>query len=320
MKTSTSSSPRKEVSKGCITSDLRKIGVKEGDHLAVALSLKSIGYVKGGPDAFIDALLESVGPNGTIMMNTHTRFFPLSKIASNYAFNHSSTPCLTGLVPETLRKRRNSIRSWHPVFSVTALGRLAKYLTEDHDASSSLYMPYSKLAEVGGKCLCIGLGNNLVTIRHEAQYRAGLFDIVHRFHGLKYRDKEGKVKIFVFNHPPCERKLPELVPHLRKMKIVRTGRIGMAYSLLGPAKDIINVMTDMLKKNPILNLCDKIYCRWCREAERKLDLYRKIENPKFFQKNFLIIKAIALINRFRLKKYGVLAFQNGREYVYACLS
>jgi len=307
-KANPSSHMRVEVSKDRIIRDLRKIGVKEGDHIAVALSLKSVGYVKGGPEAFIDALLEVVGPNGTIMMNTHTRGFPLWKIASDYIFDYRSTSSLTGLVTETLRKRKNSIRSRHPVFSVTAIGKLAKYLTKGHDENSSLFMPYSRLAKVDGKYLCIGLGHNLVALRHEAQCQAGLFNVVPITLGVKYRDEEGNVKIYVFNRPPCRTKLPELVPILRKMGIVKIGRIGMAYSILAPARELIDSMTEMLKKNPTLNLCDDVLCVWCREFERRMNLYEKIENPKYFQKNAFVIKIIALINGFRLKNSGFLYY------------
>ena len=304
---------RLEISKDCIIRDLREIGVKEGDHIAVALSLKSIGYVKGGPEAFIDALLESVGPNGTIMMNTHTRGFPISEITSDHIFDHRSTPAWTGLVPEAFRKRRNSIRSRHPICSVTAIGKLARYLTEGHDENSSLYMPYSRLAKVGGKYLCIGLGNNLVAIRHEAQHLAGLFNVVPRFHGVKYRDAKGNVKIYIFNSPPCTKKLPELVPILKKMGIAKIGRIGRAYSILAPARELIDAMTGMLRKNPALNLCGNIFCLWCRELERKMNLYKKIENPKYFQASAFMTKIIALANNFRLKKYSFLSFQSGKE-------
>ena len=75
-----------KITKDRVIRDLREIGVKDGDHIAVALSFKSIGYVEGGPEAFINALLEVVGPNGTIMMNTHTIGFPLSKIESDHIF------------------------------------------------------------------------------------------------------------------------------------------------------------------------------------------------------------------------------------------
>ena len=65
--------PCEEISKRQIIDDLKQLGVEEGDHLAVALSLRSIGHVVGGPKTFIEALLEVVGPNGTIMMPISSR-------------------------------------------------------------------------------------------------------------------------------------------------------------------------------------------------------------------------------------------------------
>jgi len=305
-----SESTRVKVSKDQIIRDLRKIGVDRGDHLGVALSLKSIGHVQGGPEAFIDALLEVVGLNGTVMMNTFTRFFPLSWTPLGYIFDWKLTPAYTGLVPETLRRRKNSIRSRHPTYSVTAIGRLAKQLTENHDENSSPFLPYSKLARVGGKYLSIGIGNRLVAIRHEAQRLAGLFDEIPFFHSVRYRTDEGKVKTFVTRDYGCVDKLPELVPILRRKGILKTGKIGMAYSILAPARELINGMTEMLKENPTLNLCDNISCLWCRELERRMTLFKDIENPKYFQKNILIRRIIASFNSFRLKKYYFLSFRN----------
>ena len=113
------------ISKNRLIADLRRIGLREGDHVAVALSFKSLGFVCGGPEVMIDALLEVVGPNGTIMMNTHTYGFPISKIKSNFIFDPKSTKSWTGLVPETLRRRAEAVRSWHPISSVTAIGKFA---------------------------------------------------------------------------------------------------------------------------------------------------------------------------------------------------
>lgn len=301
-----------EVTKDHIVSDLREIGLREGDHVAATLSFKSLGYVKGGAEEFIDSLLEVVGTNGTIMMNAFTRppkreDIPVSEIMdSNYVFNYQETPTWTGLVPETLRRRKDAIRSRNPVCSVVAIGRLARHLTEDHDENSDLYAPYSKLAELDGKYLCIGLKDNpLVAIRHEAQRLAGLFDVVYRPHAVKYRDNEGNIRIYVYNMPPCARKLPELVPALLEMGVLKSGRIGFADSMISPAKDLLYAMANMLKEDPTLNLCDVTYCLWCRECERKKGLYKRIKNPKYFQRNRLVIKTIALINDVRLRKYKV---------------
>lgn len=302
----------RQVTKNLIIEDLKRIGIEDGDHVAVALSFKSVGHVEGGPEIFIDALLEVVGPNGTIMMNTHTHGFPLSRVASDYIFDHKLTPAWTGLVPETMRKRKNSLRSLNPICSVTAIGKFAEHLTKGHDENSSLYLPYSRLAEVGGKYLCIGLGNDLVAIRHEPQRLAGFFDVVPMFCGVKYVDRRSNVRIYIYKQPPCNKKLPELVHLIKKTRAMKIGRIGKANSILVSAKDFIEVMTDMLRKDPTLTLCDRIHCLWCREFERRLNLYGKISNPRYFQKNAFIRATIAMINRFRMKEFSFLLFQNGK--------
>lgn len=314
MNTVSNSRPSKplEITKDRIISDLKKIGMRKGDHVAVTLSLKSIGFVKGGPEAFIDALLETVGPDGTIMMNTFTLSFPPSKILSNYIFDPEITVSYTGLVPETLRKRKDAIRSQHPSCSVAAIGKLATYLTEDHDESSNPYMPYSKLAQIDGKYLCIGLGNRLVAVRHEAQRRAGLFKVP-LFAAVKYRNGKGKIKIFFYKQPPCTENLPKMVPILDKMGILKKGKTGHASSILASAKELLNTMAGLLKKNPTLSLCDNIRCCKCRELERRMNLYERIANPRFFQKNALIRKIIALRNNFFLKRYNSPSFQKGEE-------
>ncbi len=127
-----------QTAKGIITkvklvADFKAIGILEGDTVAVTLSLKSIGYIEGGADTFIDALLETVGSHGTIMMNAYTNTFPASEIPSHYIFDPATTAPNTGIAPKTLLKRRGAIRSTHPVCSVVAIGENAKYLTQTHN-------------------------------------------------------------------------------------------------------------------------------------------------------------------------------------------
>jgi hypothetical protein len=165
-------------------------------------------------------------------------------------------------------------------------------------------LPYSRLAEVNGKILCIGLGDNLVTIRHEAQYLAGLLGVVPTWRGVKFKDKDGKIKIFVCKELfGCVKKLPELVPHLRKKGIATDGKVGMANIIIAPAKESLKEMTEMLKNNPTLNLCDNIACLWCRELERRMSLFKEIKNPKYFQRSTIVIEIISIINWFRLRNY-----------------
>ena len=188
-------STRQVVSREQLVKDFRKIGLKKGDHVAVTLSLKSVGYIKDGPNEFIDALLDVVGPDGTIMVNTFTDHFPVAFIPTGYVFDRKSTPTSNSIVCETLRKRKDAIRSKHPAFSVAVIGKQAEYLIEGHDEKSEPFLPYSKLAEIDGKYLCIGIGGRLVAIRHEAQNQSGLSSVVPYYRGVKYITDQQEEKL-----------------------------------------------------------------------------------------------------------------------------
>jgi aminoglycoside 3-N-acetyltransferase len=306
-------SDQTRIGKAKLKKDLETMGIAKGDHVAVTLSFKSIGFVERGPDNFIDSLLEVIGPDGTLMMNTFTQVFPVYEVDPCFVFDYKSTPCVTGLVPETLRMRKEALRSKHPVCSVVAIGGKAKCLTEGHDEKASLFLPYLRLAQMGGKYLCIGLGNNLVAIRHEAQRLAGLFDVVRLFHGVQYLDEEGCTRMLVYNNAPCPRKLPDLVPKMQKAGVLTIGKIGNARSVVASADELLGYMAQKLQEDPTLTLCDDVGCLWCREAERKLNLYSSIKNPMYFQKIVVLRTFIALASNFRLRPYNYLSLGKGRE-------
>ena len=55
-----------------IVKELKQLGLETGDAVMVHTSLKSMGYVCGGAQAVIEALIEIVGAEGTIMMPTQS--------------------------------------------------------------------------------------------------------------------------------------------------------------------------------------------------------------------------------------------------------
>ncbi len=310
-KSNNKSSNNAKITKQRIIRDLKAIGVKERDHLGLGLSFKRIGYVKGGPEALIDALIEAVGPEGTIMMNAYSEFFYPAEVRLgwiDYVFDPDLTKVNTGIVPETFRQHKNSIRSQHPTNSVAAVGKFAKYLTDGHDENASSYLPYSRLADINGKYLAIGIGDRLVGFRHQAQCAAGLLEVVPWRRVVKYRDADGEIKTFdLRDRGGCTKRLPELVSHLRTQGLSQDGKIGMARAVLVPAKESLEIMTNLLKNNPEKNLCDKASCLWCRELERRMNLYKKIEHHRYFQKNTLVKHFIALINWLRERDNSVVA-------------
>ena len=63
---------RKIVLKDNIIEALKEVGVSKGQAIMVHTSLSSLGFVCGGALIVIEALLESVGAEGTIMMPTQS--------------------------------------------------------------------------------------------------------------------------------------------------------------------------------------------------------------------------------------------------------
>lgn len=168
----------------------RNVGLKEGDTVMVHASLSSLGYVCGGAQTVIEALMETVGSEGTIMMPTQSwkNLDPSAgvhweigedewqTIRDNWpAYDKDITPTNTmGAVAEMFRKYKGSLRSDHPARSVAANGRHAKYLVENHDLSNIFGegSPLSKLYELDAKVLLIGVGYDKNTSIHLADVRA----------------------------------------------------------------------------------------------------------------------------------------------------
>lgn len=55
-----------------IVQKLREVGLEKSDAVMVHTFLKRMGYVCGGAQTVIEALMEVVGENGTIMMPTQS--------------------------------------------------------------------------------------------------------------------------------------------------------------------------------------------------------------------------------------------------------
>jgi len=181
---------RKIVLKQDILDALERVGISKGQTIMVHTSLSSLGYVCGGAQVVIEALLESVGADGTIMMPTQSwkNLDPTAgvhweepedwwqMIRDNWpAYDKDITPTNTmGAVAEMFRKWPGTLRSDHPARSVAAKGKNAEYLTVDHDLSNIFGegSPVGKLYELDGYVLLIGVGYDKNTSLHLADVRA----------------------------------------------------------------------------------------------------------------------------------------------------
>lgn len=181
---------RQIVLKQDILDALSAVGMCAGQTVMVHCSLSSLGYVCGGAQPVIEALLQTVGEAGTIMMPTQSwkNLDPESGvhwqepqewwqlIRDNWpAYDKRITPTNTmGAVAEMFRTWPGTFRSDHPARSVAANGQHAQFLTENHDLSNIFGdgSPIARLYDLDGYVLLVGVGYDKNTSLHLADARA----------------------------------------------------------------------------------------------------------------------------------------------------
>ncbi len=259
------------VTKESIKHDLRGLGLGEGDSLFVHSSMKSMGFVCGGPQAVIDTFLEVLGISGTLMVPTFTftNFQPF--------FDLENTPSEMGLITETLRQREDSIRSMHPRHSVSAIGQGAAELVQGHLSAGSLGVgsPLDKLSERGGYILLLGVGQNVNSIIHLAEFLA---DIPYLYtwerpdfpHTARVKCDGYEKEVTLAPSPGCSEGFGKMEPVLRNRGIIKDGKIGKARCQLMKARDIVDAAVELLTTNPEALLCDDDTCYSCREKMKSI--------------------------------------------------
>ena len=253
----------KSLTEADIIEDLKKAGIKLGDSVLVHSSLSKIGHLIDGPKTLVDALLHTVGPEGTILMPTSpNNVFQLNYIRNTPFFDVSNSPSKTGAITEYFRKFPGAVRSLHPTEPVSAIGRLANYYTEEHFNQLTPYnekSPFYRLSEQGGKILYIGVtlsmaGTNLHTL--EDAVPDFKFPVYHdEIFEIDVIDKNGQkhaVKTKVHNPEYSKkRKCDDLIPMFEAEGALVQRNIGEANALVVDAQRFLAVMIEQYEKNGV---------------------------------------------------------------------
>ncbi|MFB7597001.1 aminoglycoside N(3)-acetyltransferase [Streptomyces sp. NPDC056160] len=177
------------VTRGTVAGALRRLGVRPGETLLAHSSLKSLGWVCGGPVAVVRGLLDALGPDGTLVVPAHSGDLSDPALwgdppvpaqwwdtirATMPAYDPPTTPTRgVGVVPETVRTWPGAHRSAHPQTSFAAIGPRAREITDAHATDCRLgeRSPLARLEAAGARVLLLGAGYDACTCFHLAEYR-----------------------------------------------------------------------------------------------------------------------------------------------------
>jgi aminoglycoside 3-N-acetyltransferase len=174
---------------GLRAAQLRDLGVKSGDVVLLHSSMKSLGFVVGGSQAVVQALLDVVGSDGTVVVPTHTSdngepaywqhppvpqaWWPVIREQAP-GFDPAISPSRSmGVIAETVRTWPGALRSNHPVVSFAALGAQAADITAVHQLDDAFgdRSPLGATYRLDGLVLLLGCGHGSNTSLHLAEWR-----------------------------------------------------------------------------------------------------------------------------------------------------
>jgi aminoglycoside 3-N-acetyltransferase len=179
------------VTRSRLAKDFSDLGVRPGGVIMLHASVKSVGWVVGGPDVILHALREALGPDGTLMMYVgwedgtyEMDSWPEAKrrayLEECPPFDPATSRAVMGwsILTEFLRTTPGAYRSANPEASMAAIGTKAAWLTEGHPLNYGFGRgsPLEKLCEVGGEVLLLGTPLDTVTLLHYAESLANVPD------------------------------------------------------------------------------------------------------------------------------------------------
>lgn len=165
------------------------MGLEAGDVVMLHSSMRSLGFIAGGMQALVQALLDVLGPGGTLVVPTHTpensdpagwrnppvpeAWWPVIR-EHTPGFDPARTPTRwVGVVPEVVRGWPGALRSGHPQVSCAAIGWHAEQIVAAHPLEDAHGdgSPLGAINRLDGKVLLLGCGHGSNTSLHLAEAR-----------------------------------------------------------------------------------------------------------------------------------------------------
>ncbi len=170
-------------------------GLNRGDSVWVASDVKTLLYtcMENGDDTdlniLIDSIMDIITEEGTLLIPVFNWDF-----CKGIPFDAKKTPCRTGSLGKIALKRKDFLRTKHPIYSFAVWGKDAKMLADmDNLSSFGSNSPFSYCREVNAKNVFIDVKpQHSFTFVHYVEQMKGVDYRYLKDFTADYTDEEGR--------------------------------------------------------------------------------------------------------------------------------
>lgn len=228
---------------------LEALGVERGTVLVVHASFRSMAPVARGPRGVIQALLDAVGREGTLVMPSMTDW------DDDEVFDPTRTPCRKlGIVADTFWRIPGVHRSDSP-HSFAAMGARAAEITLDHppDLPHGPDSPIGRVHALDGRVLLLGVDHDANTTVHLAEFYANVPYRIAKFCTVLRDGVPRRVDYDEIDH--CCLNFRLVGCWLEARALERRGQVGHAVARLSRTRDIVSTVVEELRDDACRFLC-----------------------------------------------------------------
>jgi aminoglycoside 3-N-acetyltransferase len=244
----------------------RKLEIDHTQPVIVHVSLSAFGEVHGGVETVLGALSSSFD---TLMMPGFTyktmitpevgppdnaiRYGSGSDANRMAEIYRSDMPVdeTIGVLAESLRTHPKAFRSMHPILSFTGIN--AKSILDSQTIKEPL-LPIQKLIDARGWVLLLGVDQTVNTSIHYGEQLAGRKQFIRWALTVK-----GVIPCQRF--PGCSNGFEDITSHLGG--IIHRAELGEAVILAIPVDNLVEIVSGLLKEDPLALLCGREDCERC---------------------------------------------------------
>lgn len=244
--------------------------------VCIHASLRSFGWVKGGPLAVVDGFLaegctvvvptfsydlQVPPPEGMRLPRNGCDYDAAEETTSGN--NRIYTPKSTafsredmGAVPAAVLAMPRHVRGNHPLNSFAAVGPLARDLISTQEPMD-VYGPFKALAEANGSVAMMGVGLNRMTLLHLAEQMAGRTLFRRWANGPDGQPMAVEVG-------SCSEGFVNLAPSLAP--VMTEKKVGESVWRVYPVKETLEIAAREIRVIPRITHCADARCLRCRDS------------------------------------------------------